>query len=221
MSTLGQCSFFLGNLIEWKSSTSTRVAESSAEAETMAITAWARENAWLRNLLQDIGGIDLKLPTPLSYTEKGFCITVGEDNAAAIAMSNGKQSSKTKYFERDWYRVVDRIKHNGFELVKIDTADNRADFFTKPLRPPRFQYLKAKIRGSDADQAHFNRGQVDAVRGWEATEAPNPELGGGVLLCLVLFLCLHASFLSSPCRSCRLFLLQLLQPPQPPRSLLR
>ena len=88
MSTLGQCSFFLGNLIDWKSITSGRVAESSAEAETMAICAWARENAWLRHLLYDIWDIELELPTQLLYTEKGFCISVGEDNAAAIAMSH-------------------------------------------------------------------------------------------------------------------------------------
>ena len=59
MSTLGQCSFFMGNLIDWRSITSGRVAESSAEAETMAICAWARENAWLRNLLHDIWDIEL------------------------------------------------------------------------------------------------------------------------------------------------------------------
>ena len=155
MSTLGQCSFFLGNLIDWKSITSGRVAESSAEAETMAIVAWARENAWLRHLLHDIWDIELKLPTKLLYTEKDFCITVGEDNAAAIAMSKGKQSSKTKYFARDWYRVVDRIRHKEFELVKVPTIDNRADFFTKPLKLPRFQYLKSKIMGAPADQKHF------------------------------------------------------------------
>ena len=155
MSTLGQCSFFLGNLIDWKSITSGRVAESSAEAETMAICAWARENAWLRHLLYDIWDIELELPTQLLYTEKGFCISVGEDNAAAIAMSNGKQSSKTKYFARDWYRVVDRIRHKEFELVKVPTIDNRADFFTKPLKLPRFLYLKAKIMGTPEDQLHF------------------------------------------------------------------
>ena len=105
MSTLGQCSFFLGNLIDWKSSCSTRVAESSAEAETMAVVLWARENAWLRNLLFDIWGIDISIPTPLLNSNQDFIILVGEDNAAAIAMSQGKQSSKTKYFSRDWYKV--------------------------------------------------------------------------------------------------------------------
>ena len=186
MSTLGQCSFFLGNLIDWKSITSGRVAESSAEAETMAIVAWARENAWLRHLLHDIWDIELKLPTKLLYTEKDFCITVGEDNAAAIAMSKGKQSSKTKYFARDWYRVVDRIRHKEFELVKVPTVDNRADFFTKPLKLPRFLYLKSKIMGAPADQTHFaekegrgQKGEVSLVLGYLTLEISQTQFGSG------------------------------------------
>ena len=65
MSTLGQFSMFLGNPIDWKSSCSTRVAESSAEAESMAVVLWGRENAWLRNLLVDIWDIDT--PPQLHY----------------------------------------------------------------------------------------------------------------------------------------------------------
>ncbi len=78
-------------------------------------------------------------------------------------MSTGKQSAKTKYFARDWYRVVDRIQHDEFKLVKVDTAENRADFFTKPLKPQRFQYLKSKIMGSAAEQKHFSRGEANAM----------------------------------------------------------
>jgi hypothetical protein len=164
MSTLGQCSFFLGNLIDWKSSCSSRVAESSAEAETMAVVLWARENAWLRNLLFDIWDIDISIPTPLLNSNQDFMILVGEDNAAAIAMSQGKQSSKTKYFARDWYKVVDRIKNGEFQMIKVPTEENRADFFTKPLKTPRFQYLKQKIMGPTKLQTHFSKkGEVNTI----------------------------------------------------------
>ena len=90
----------------------------------MAVVLWARENAWLRNLLFDIWGIDISIPTPLLNSNQDFVILVGEDNAAAIAMSEGKQSSKTKYFCRDWYKVVDRIKNGEFELIKVPTEEN-------------------------------------------------------------------------------------------------
>ena len=130
----------------------------------MAFCLWLKESSWQRNLIQDIWDIEVNLPTKLLYSEKDFTIkrspnsytiVVGEDNAAAIAMSKGKQSSKTKYFARDWYRVVDRIRHKEFELVKVPTVDNRADFFTKSLKLPRFLYLKSKIMGAPADQTHF------------------------------------------------------------------
>ncbi len=121
----------------------------------MAVVAWARENLWLRYLIEDIWDIPIIHPTPLYYTEKGFTITVGEDNTACISMSKGKQSSKTKYFSRDWHKVVDRIKNKEFELVKIPTEENRADLFTKPLKTPRFRFLKTKLMGGETIQNHF------------------------------------------------------------------
>ena len=163
-STLGQCSFFMGNLMDWKSSaTSSRVAGSSAEAEAQSFCLWLKENSWQRNLIQDIWDIEVNLPTKLLYSEKDFTIkrsptsytiVVGEDNAATIAMSKGTQSSKTKYFDRDWYLAVDRIKRGECELVKVDTSVNRADLFTKPLRTPRFLELKDRLIGNRALQDH-------------------------------------------------------------------
>ena len=44
-STLGQCSFFMGNLMDWKSATSSRVAGSSAEAEAQSFCLWLKENS--------------------------------------------------------------------------------------------------------------------------------------------------------------------------------
>ena len=182
MSTLGQCSFFMGNLIDWKSSCSTRVAESSAEAETMAVVLWARENAWLRNLIFDIWDIEIPIPTPLLNSNKDFTILVGEDNAAAISMSEGKQSSKTKYFSRDWYKVVDRIKSGEFELIKVPTEDNRADFFTKALKTPRFQFLKEKIMGPTHLQSHFSKPAKEVNLTFVCEPKSGAEFGGCVFM---------------------------------------
>ena len=145
----------------------------------MAVVLWARENSWLRNLLSDIWGIDISIPTPLLNSNQDFVILVGEDNAAAIAMSQGKQSSKTKYFSRDWYKVVDRIKNGEFELIKIPTEENRADFFTKPLKTPRFLYLKEKIMGPTQLQSHFSgKAEVNAIQRYETKSGA--EFGGCV-----------------------------------------
>ena len=45
-STLGQVSFFMGNLMDCRSSTSSRVAGSSAEAEAMSLLASGRVDVW-------------------------------------------------------------------------------------------------------------------------------------------------------------------------------
>ena len=83
--------------------------------------------------------------------------------------------------------MVDRIRHKEFELVKVPTTENRADFFTKPLKLPRFLYLKAKIMGTPSDQLHFaekggkgRKGEVGMVLGNSTLKSADPtEFGSG------------------------------------------
>ena len=121
----------------------------------MAVVLWARENAWLRNLIFDIWDIEIPIPTPLLNSNKDFTILVGEDNAAAISMSEGKQSSKTKYFSRDWYKVVDRIKSGEFELIKVPTEDNRADFFYQSSQDAPFPISERENHGPNPPAIPF------------------------------------------------------------------
>ena len=51
-STLGQVYWFMGALVDWNSKTSTRVLDSSTDAECCSLVAFGKENAWLRDLLK-------------------------------------------------------------------------------------------------------------------------------------------------------------------------
>jgi hypothetical protein len=61
-------------------------------------------------------------------------ITIFEDNAAAAAIANGsKWSAKTKHVATRFFAVRDDVLEKRIEVLPVDTADNIADFFTKPL----------------------------------------------------------------------------------------
>jgi hypothetical protein len=164
----------------------------------MSVCLWAKENAWQRNLLHDIWEVELNLPTQLFYstdnkdfsirkTADSYTLVVGEDNQAAINMSKGTQSAKTKHFSRDWYLAVDRMQHGEFEMIKVDTKVNRADAFTKPLHTPRFDMLKTSLVGDEKLQRHFDavplktvvplKGEVSMIQANFGLN-PNTKLGG-------------------------------------------
>jgi len=53
--TLGFCLYVFGNLVDYNTKCSTRVLDSSTEAECMALVLFCRANAWVRDFLEEIG----------------------------------------------------------------------------------------------------------------------------------------------------------------------
>ena len=129
-STIGHCTFFMGCLVDWRSCTSTRVADSSAEAEAMALAVWGKENAWYRGLLRELCMIDQLDPTKCRRP-----VHILEDNSAVISMSNGPQSKQSRHYDLTWYKFKDCIAALEYVLEKVDTHQNPADLLRKLCRP--------------------------------------------------------------------------------------
>jgi len=71
-------------------------------------------------------------------------VTIFEDNAAASAIANGsKWSSKTKHVATRFFAIRDDVAEKRIAVLPVDTKDNIADFFTKPLARVKFE----KFRG--------------------------------------------------------------------------
>ena len=73
-------------------------------------------------------------------------ITIYEDNAAAIFLSNTSVHGKRlKHIDIKWRFINEEVKAGNVKLVKIPTQLNIADLLTKPLSIHKFRDLSSKL----------------------------------------------------------------------------
>ena len=123
--------FFLGScIISWQSKSQTSVALSSMEAEYMAACAASQETIWLSKILQEFGSL---------FTKP---IILLEDNQACIHLSkNPGDFTKSKHIDTRYHFVREQVEKGTIILNKVDTKDNLADIFTKPLPNAQFNAI--------------------------------------------------------------------------------
>jgi hypothetical protein len=130
-SVTGNLFIYYGAATGWKSVKQTAVARSTAEAELAALDITARDALWYRKLAKAL------------RLDGSKTITIFEDNAAAAAIANGsKWSAKTKHVAVRYFAVRDDVLEKRIEVLPVDTADNIADFFTKPLERVKFEKFR-------------------------------------------------------------------------------
>jgi hypothetical protein len=73
------------------------------------------------------------------------------DNESAIQIShNPVQHSKTKHIEIRHHFIQDHIKRGDIEIIYINTQEQLADIFTKPLDEERFRELRHELNIIDS-----------------------------------------------------------------------
>jgi hypothetical protein len=131
-STSGVLVIVDGCPVIFKSKRQNSVALSTAEAEYMALALSAQELQWLRQLLAEL---DVHGNVP---------IRVLVDNQAAIGIAcNHGYSARAKHIDLRVHFVRDHIDAGHIVVKYIASAEQLADFLTKPLPTPRFQKLVA------------------------------------------------------------------------------
>ena len=127
--------FHLGSAtVSWSSKKQTTVALSSCEAEIMAGSEAAKEAIYLSTFLRELG-LDMSKPPPLRL-----------DNKSAIDLAyNPEHHSKTKHIERRHYFIRECVENGKLRVPFVPTADNVADFFTKPLTGKAFFDMRDKV----------------------------------------------------------------------------
>jgi hypothetical protein len=144
-STLGQLYWFLGGAIDWKSKKSTRVLDSSTDAECASLVIFGKENAWLRDVLKELGIFAVNKPT-----------VVSEDNTAAIALSGQGPTKRSRHFDIAFYKFKQQVEYKEMVLKYVKTSENPADFFTKALPKSKFVVFRDMIMGGENLQTHFS-----------------------------------------------------------------
>eukprot|EP00171_Calliarthron_tuberculosum_P002309 IDg2309t1 len=112
-----------GGAISWKSKKQGCVAQSSAEAEYMALSASAKEAIWLSKIFNFTNPRDTLQPTKI------LC-----DNQGSIKMArNDASGTRTKHIDIKYHFVRDSLAKNLFNVDYCPTFSMTADILTKRL----------------------------------------------------------------------------------------
>ena len=86
--------------------------------------------------------IDLYVPTPRVHC------SVFEDNTACISMASAKKfSPRTKHIALKYHHFRSAVNEGKIKIFHVDTHEQIADIFTKPLKVDQFRYLRQKLMG--------------------------------------------------------------------------
>ena len=72
--------------------------------------------------------------------------TLSTDNKAARDLSyNPEHHNRSKHIERRHFYIRDMVEQQEIVVPLVNTKENDADFFTKPMSPKQFKYLRRRI----------------------------------------------------------------------------
>ena len=126
-STTGYLLFLAGGVIMWKSKLQSIIAQSTTEAEYIAINAAAKEIAFIRALLEE-----LKL-----FTQNKIPLYT-DNNGALLLANNPVYHERTKHISVKYHLIRDYINKGMLDLIFIPTNSQKADGMTKPLAKIKF-----------------------------------------------------------------------------------
>jgi len=142
-SRTGYVIFFNGCPIIWKSKLQTEIALSTTEAEYIALSQSARDLIPFRELL-----IEMSKVFNLPGSKTTIKCTIFEDNEGAKELARtAKYRPRTKHIAVKYHHFRKHVSDGHFIINSIDTKDQKADTFTKPLPKVQFEALRYQIQG--------------------------------------------------------------------------
>ena len=127
------------NLISWGSRRQSTVALSTTESEYIAPCAAVQEMVWAKRLVEGLVGKIIEKPE------------LYVDNQSAIKLiQNPQYHCRTKHIDIKYKFVREKYQRKFFNLEYINTKDQQADIFTKPLDNAKFESFRNKINVTNA-----------------------------------------------------------------------
>ncbi len=134
LSISGFVIYFCNVPISWRSKSQRSVTLSSTEAEYVAITDYAKETLFMKQVLEFLN-VEVKLP-----------IMVHVDNIGAIFLANNKVTSQcTKHIDVRYHFIREYIEQGVVKIIFVKPKDNDADLFTKNLSYENFNKHAEKL----------------------------------------------------------------------------
>ena len=109
------------------------MALSMAEAEYVAVESYYAQILWIKMQLKD-------------YNIKKNKMCIKCDNMSTINLSkNPIQHFRSKHIEIRYHFIREHVANEDVNLEYINTEDQLADIFTKPLREDKFCSLRREL----------------------------------------------------------------------------
>ncbi|SGY38337.1 BQ5605_C003g02002 [Microbotryum silenes-dioicae] len=127
ISTMGYVFYIAGSPVSWSSKRQSRVADSTTDAEYLALSHAGKEGIYLSQLLEEL------------HVQPVAPAHIFTDNEAAAAVARDPvRVSGTRHIRLREHFVRDMVNRGDISLSHVGTSDMVADIFTKALGPKVF-----------------------------------------------------------------------------------
>ena len=116
------------------------------EAEIVALCHCCCKSFPIMEIVKEIGQA-VGLPTNKATTMNVY---IHEDNAVALVLAETfppQFTPRSKWYALKTVWFCEEIHKRGIKLLKIETAEQLGDIFTKGLPVATFEYLRSKLMG--------------------------------------------------------------------------
>lgn len=136
--TYGDCPIF------WISKLQTQIALSSCEAEYVSLSQSLRDAIPVMRLLQELKDREFQS----EYLRPKVHCKLFEDNTGALTLATApKMRPRTKHINLVYHHFREEVRKGTIDIVYIQTEEQKADIFTKPLAQNLFQKFRKQIMG--------------------------------------------------------------------------
>ena len=127
----------------WTSKLQSEIALSTTEAEYIALSQAMRDIIPMRTLLTELSNVcGIKIGGITAHS------TVFEDNKGCVELVNApKMRPRTKHIAIKYHHFREHVRKGLIRVKWIDTNEQIADIFTKPLAEVKFRHLRYKLLG--------------------------------------------------------------------------
>ena len=126
-STTGWVFTLAGGPVSWSSQRQKTVATSTMDAEYIAGAEAAKEAVWIRNFINDLRIPGVHIGTVPLYID---------NNSALKLTRNPEFHSRSKHIDVKHHFIREKVDDGVIDTLRVETADNLADIFTKGLPKP-------------------------------------------------------------------------------------
>jgi hypothetical protein len=136
--------YYAGCPVYWSSKLQTEIALSSTESEYISLSQALREVLPLMKLITEIKSAGFDVPGSIPKVHcKAF-----EDNSGALEMAKThKMRPRTKHINIKYHHFREAVQNKEISIWAINTTDQIADIFTKPLGEELFLKFRKLILG--------------------------------------------------------------------------